>query len=418
MTKKNDIVVQDAGQPLANRSRSQDVAEINEDGAIPMEPTRPAPSQVYQVREYRRRRRWGAPLTFLLLVLLPTVLAGYYYFKVATPQYVSAMQFGVRSADAARNDATPIFNGMAAASQIGLDSYMILEFVKSREMVDYLSSKMDFDKLFKGDHIDQWSALPDAASIEQKVKYWQKHIKPFFDLTTGAIYVEVRTFKPEDSQKVAEMILERATRLVNDMSQQIRDDALRSAKQEVEAAEERLRKSLAAVQTFRDSASRINPEKEADSRLQAVQAMRSEITRAKAQLAVQKSYLSSKSPAVVATERQIKALSDELEQMQSQITNENAASSDPALSQDIGKFDALALEQKFAEQYYANTMTSLERAKLQAERQVSYLAVFVRPTLAGSSTYPDPIQSTLIAFAACLGLWVLGLILFTSIREK
>ena len=376
-------------------------------------------ASAFQVTQRPRRRKWGAFLGFLLLVAAPTAAIAYYTLEVATPQFESEFQFGVRSADAARNDATAIFNGMAAASQIGLDSYMIVEFIKSRAMLDHLSSKMDFAATFGDPKIDEWARLKAGATIEEKLEYWRSLVEPYFDLTTGAIYVRVRAFDAENARKIGDIILDRATQLVNEMSQQIRDDALRTANKEVANAETRLKQAVSAVQAFRDTSSRIDPAKEADAGLSSTKTLSDEIARLKAQLAVQRSYLSNRSPAVVASERRIKALEAELASLRNTLTSDtpaNAGSS--ALSQDIGAFSTLTLEQRFAEEHYSSALTILNRAKLTAEQQVSYLAVFVKPTVPSSSTYPDPVRFTLIAFAACLGLWLFLLILFKSIRDR
>jgi capsular polysaccharide transport system permease protein len=420
MLKRNTKAVQPGTARPAPRIQyaKRDVAVIDdEQNVTQLELPRTVSKEAFVVTELPRRRRWGAPLAFLLMVLLPSVAAGYYFFKLATPQYVSEFHFGVRSADAAKNDATTIFQGMAAASQIGLDSYMVVEFIKSRSMLEVLEKEMDFRQIFGAETVDWLSRLPAEASAEQKVKYWQKHVEPYFDLTTGSVSVRVRTFTPEDSQKIADLILARSQRLVNETSQNARNDAMKIAQTEVERAEVRMTKAVQAVQAFRNAAGSINPTKEAESSLRGVEAVQEELTRAKAQLAVQQSYLAAKSPAVVATKRRIEALSAQMESLKSAITS-SGTDNKSALSEDIGKFDTLTLEQKFAEEHYTSALASLERAKLQAERQVSYLSVFIRPTLATSSTYPDPYQSTLIAFISALGLWLLGLILVRSIRDK
>ena len=379
----------------------------------------PHTSSTFQVNQRPRRRRWGSLVGFVLLVAVPTAAISYYSWRIATPQFVSEFQFGVRSADAARNDATAIFNGMAAASQIGLDSYMIVEFIKSRAMLDHLSSKMDFAATFGNTSIDEWARLKAGATIEEKLEYWRSMVEPYFDLTTGAIYVRVRAFDAEKARQIGDIILERATQLVNEMSQQIRDDALRTANKEVADSEQRLKQAVAAVQTFRDTSSRIDPTKEAEAGLSSTKSLNDEIARLKAQLAVQRSYLSSKSPAVVASERRIGAMEAELAALRKTLTSETPGSaSEPVLSQDIGAFSTLTLEQRFAEEYYSSALTTLNRAKITAEQQVSYLAVFVKPTVPSSSTYPDPVRFTLIAFAACMGLWLFLLILVRSIRDR
>jgi capsular polysaccharide transport system permease protein len=422
MLKRRDDFVKPGRAPIAPRmAQSETQITVIDNGKSVGEPRamQDARRDAFDIQEFPRRRRYGALLSFLLLVAVPTALAGFYYAKIATPQYVSESHFGVRSVDAAKNDATNIFQGMAAASQIGLDSYMVVEFIKSRAMLEFLESTTDLKQIYGVEAVDVLSRLPPDATAETRVKYWRKQVEPYFDLTTGSISLKVRTFDPQSTQKLGELILQRAEALVNETSQNARNGSMKLAQGEVDRAEERLKKSVAAIQGFRDVAGTINPNKEADAGMKGLENIQEEITRMKAQLSVQKSYLSDRSPAVVATERRLKALSTQMESLKAaRTTGGGSVQANTTLSADIGKFDTLSLEQKFAEEHYTSALAAMERAKLQAERQVSYLSIFIKPTVPSSSTYPDPYQNTLIAFAACLAAWILGFILLKSVREK
>ena len=368
---------------------------------------------VYEILPATRRRRWPAFVGFVACVVLPTLLASYYYIAVATPQYISEIRFGVRSADAVRNDATSIFQGMASASQIGLDSYMVVQFIKSREMVDLMRKQFDFNKMFAADHIDLLSRLQPDAQVEDVVKYWNKHVEPFFDLTTGSVTVGIKSFSPADSKALGDEIIARSEKLVNETSARARRDALATAEGEVARAETRMKSSLTKIQAFRDKNGRIDPSKEADGGLKGVQTLQEELTRTKAQLSVQKTYMNVSSPAVQATERRIKALADQIEELKGTLTSTDGLAGETSatgnsLSQDMGVFDELAVEQKFAEENYRAALETLEKARLQADRQISYLSVFVRPSIAESSTYPNAPQSILIAFVASFGVLALG----------
>ena len=44
-----------------------------------------------------RRRHWGIAASFLVLVVLPALLVGYYLFAIAADQYESRVGFAVRA---------------------------------------------------------------------------------------------------------------------------------------------------------------------------------------------------------------------------------------------------------------------------------------------------------------------------------
>lgn len=308
---------------------------------------------------------------------------------------------------------------MAAASQIGLDSYVVTQYMHSAPLVASLRSEFDFDQLFARDNIDPLSRLKAGAPSEQVLDYWNSHVDPFFDLTTGAVSVRVRAFTPKAAQDLANAIIKRSEKLVNDISARAREDAVRNARDEVGRAEMRLKDSLSAIRTFRDAQQRINPEKEADSQMLAIGRMREELAKANAEISVRNSYLAASSPTVRITRARIAALQEQIALAEKRLTTSQpvASSANNVLSADMGTFDVLESERRFAEDYYKATLTSLERAKATAEKQISYLAVFVQPSLPEDPLYPKVWQSILISACAAFGLWIFGLIVLRSIRD-
>ena len=366
------------------------------------------------------RKRLGL-LSFLAVVALPTLVSAWYFLAIASPQYVSEFRFGVRSGDASRNDATSIFQGMASASQIGLDSYVVVQYIQSAPLVASLRSEFDFNDLFMDQKIDRLSRLSKDAASEQVLDYWKGHVDPFFDLTTGSVSVRVRAFTPVAAQNLAKAIIAHSEKLVNQLSARAREDAVRNARDEVGRAETRLRDSLSAIRNFRDVQQRINPEKEADARMAAIGRMREELAKANAEISVrQSSSLAADSPTVRSTRARIQALQEQIALAERQLTTTQPANRDSTsnvLSADMGTFDVLESERRFAEDYYKATLTSLERARATADRQISYLAVFVAPSLPEDSLYPKIWQSILISALVAFGVWVFGLIVLRSIRD-
>ena len=403
----SSLVMRATGQQISSRQDSQ--------------PARtPSLAPVLTARPLRRGMRvYGKLLSFLAVVVLPTVMAAVYFIGFATPQYVSEFKFGVRSANALRNDATALFQGAAAASQIGLDSYVVTQFIKSRELVDAIRHEFDFTSLFGRPDIDPLARLDSRAQSETVQHYWDAMVDPFFDLTTGSVSVRVRAFAPLDAQNLAKSILVRSERLVNDLSLRSREDAVKHARDEVSRAEARLRQSLAAIRTFRDTQARINPEKEADNRMLALGRLRDELVKANAELSVRQNYVSGDSPTIKAINNRIKALKEQIAIAERELTNSGAVTAEPnvALSAVIGTYDVLESERRFAEDYYKTTLISLERSRAEADKQLSYLATFVQPTLPEEATYPRVLQSISIVLIAGFGLWIFGLIAVRSIRE-
>jgi capsular polysaccharide transport system permease protein len=366
-----------------------------------------------------RRRSWFKSTSFAVLVVLPTLLASVYFGHYASDQYVSETRFGVRSAEARGNDGSAIFQGMASASQIGLESNVVVQYAQSREIVDALQQKLDLRKMYSREGIDRFSQLDPKVSIEELVDYWRSKIDPFFDLTTGSISIRVKAFQAEDAQAIAAEVVSLSERLINDLSQRARSDTVKLAQEEIVKAENRLKKSRQAILEFRNKEQVINPTKQADASLELLSKLKDELSQESIALRTARASLSESSPTVKAILTRIKSLQVQIKETEALITpaGQNNESQNDALSSTIGDFDALETEQKFAEKYYDSSLESLQKAQTEANRQAIYLQVFVQPAKPEKALYPRRLQNIGLTLLASLGLWILVLLSVASIRD-
>lgn len=69
---------------------------------------------------------------------------------------------------------------------------------------------------------------------------------------------------------------------------------------------------------------------------------------------------------------------------------------DKSLNDLLSGFQALTLEEEFAQKQLTSAMTSLEAARVRADAQTQYVEAFQRPVLADESLYPRPVLFTFI----------------------
>jgi capsular polysaccharide transport system permease protein len=366
-------------------------------------------------RAGRANRRWSIAF-FVLMVVLPTITAAIYYGFAATSQYATEFQFGVRSADAQRNDATPIFQGMASASQIGLQSNIVVQYIKSREIVDAINRKIDLRGIFSKPAIDYASRLDAQAPIEDLVAYWKTKVEPYFDLTTGIISVRVKAFSADDALAIGNEIVSMSERLSDELSRKARADYVKSAQEQVNDAAAGLRKERQILLEFRDQELTLDPTKEADVARLSVAKLKEELARVRTDLKTAQARLSDGSPVMLNLRDRAKALQDMVQEAEAKLTGVEGRSSNP-VSRNFRGFEALETERVLAERFYEMALQSLQRAQFEAARQATYLEVFVRPALAERSLYPRRFTSTLVAALVAFGAWVLLLMIYYSVRE-
>jgi capsular polysaccharide transport system permease protein len=380
---------------------------------------RPRPSRgQYTITERPRRRKSRFKLwSFLTLVILPTIASIYYFGFAASNQYVSETRFGVRSAETRGNDASAIFQGMASASQIGLESNVVVQYAQSREIVDALQKSVDLRSAYSREGVDALAKLDPNVSIEELVDYWHGKIDPFFDLTTGSISVRVKAFTPKDAQRINLEVVRLSEALVNDMSRRAKSDTVQLATDEVSKAEKRLRKSREDILAFQNKQRVIDPTKQADSSLALVTKLRDQLAKLNVDLRTARANLSETAPTVKALINQINAQEAQIKQLDAQLTTAPSDTSGNSLSSTIEGFDALETERKLAEKYYDTTLETLQKAQVEANRQAIYLQVFVHPAEPQKALYPKRLQSIGLTLLACFGLWIFALLTVSSIRD-
>jgi capsular polysaccharide transport system permease protein len=364
----------------------------------------------------RQRRLPIGLLSFLLAVALPTALAAAYYLLLAADQYVAELRFGLRSADPPRGDPTAFLQGGAAASRLGLDSYVVVQYIGSRAAVDDLSRTLDLRAIFSVPQADFLARLRLPVPVEDLVAYWRNQIDAFFDATDGTIVVRARAFDPTDALALARGILAASERLVNDLSARARRDALRDCEDEVRRAEQRLSRALAQLRQFRDREGVIDPRKTAEATTALAGRLRDELVRTGSELSALKETMQDDAAPLKLLEARMRALEAQRRAVESEVTD-GEQSRKEALSRIMGAYEQLESERSFAETAYRHALESLDRARLDAARQHLYVADFVPPSLPEKPLYPRRLRSLGIVFLIAFATWAVGGLVIRSVRD-
>ena len=354
-------------------------------------------------------------LSFVAAVAVPAILAGVYYFLIAADQYVAEFRFALRTVEPVRVDPGSIL-GAAAPSPVGVDSYAVVQYIGSRDILDDLGKSLDLREMFSRPDADWLVRLQLPITIEELVRYWKGQVDAFFDVTNGTIVVRARAFTPDDALKLAQGILSSSERLVNDLSARARRDTLRSSEREVHRAERRLKTALARLSEFRDREGLIDPRKTADATQALAGRIRDDIVRAQTEMATVKHYMRADAPSVKMLEARIQSLQTQLRSVESEVTDSERSRSE-VLSRVMGSYERLESERSFAEKAYQHALEALDRSRLNADRQQVYIAGFVQPSLPEEALYPRRLHMVgLIAFL-CGAIWLIGAFIVHTVRE-
>jgi capsular polysaccharide transport system permease protein len=359
-------------------------------------------------------------LSFLIVVALPVLTAAIYYLAIAANQYVTEFRMTLRTVDAPRIEPMLLLGNEVTHSTAATESQIVTQYIGSRAIVDELDPTLDLRRLFSPSEADWWARLRLPASIEQLVYYWKGQVDPFYDTSTGTIIARVRAFSPQASLRLAQAIVASSEKLINDLSVRSRRDAVGQAESEVAAAETRLKAALLAIRDFRDKEGMIDPGKAAEATATLSTKLRDDLLKANAELATLKTYMHDDAPSVRVLKARIRALETQQHGLAREMTGNPAPlapSATPTLSQELGSYEPLEAERKFAEAAYQHALESLDRARDDANRQHIYIQSFVPPSLPETALYPHRWRSlgtvALVAFA----IWAIGGLAVQSIRD-
>lgn len=365
---------------------------------------------------FQRRRHSLGWLSFLIIVVLPVGLAAVYYFAIAADQYVAEFRFGLRSAEPVRPEPGTLFQTGLSPTQIGLDSYVVAQYIASRAAVEDLGKTLDLRKMFSSDKADRLARLDSTVPIEELAAYWRRQVDAFFDPTNGTIVVRARAFSPQDALLLARGILTASERLVNGLSARARRDTVRDSEKEVGKAESRLTTALSKLRDFRDREGLIDPHRAANSDESLDARVRDELVRADTELSILKEYMQSDAAPLKLLEARIQSLQAQRRAVASELTDSRKASAQ-ALSREMGAYEELEGERRFAENAYQHALEALDRARIAADRQEMYIADFVPPRLPEEPLYPRRLRSLATVFLIAFGLWAIGGLILKSVRD-
>jgi capsular polysaccharide transport system permease protein len=355
-------------------------------------------------------------VSFMVVVLMPAMVAAAYFFAVAADQYVAEFRFTLSTAEPTRLDPLSLLAGTAASSPVAAESQILVQYIASRAMVDETDAALDLRRLFSPPQADWWARPPQPASVEELVHYWKGQVDPFYDPASGSVAVRVRAFAPDDALRLAQTIVAACERLVNELSSRARRDALHHAEAELVQAESRLKSVLAEMRAFRDREGLIDPARTAETTGLLSARLRDELVRAKSEVATLKAYMRDDAPTVKVLKARIRSLEAQRTSLARELTDPDPARPD-TLSRVLGSYEQLESERKFAEASYQLALRGLDQARANADRQHVFIASFIPPRLPEEALYPRRWRMLGTVMLIAVALWAIGGLAAQSVRD-
>ncbi|MFV0476118.1 MAG: sugar transporter [Pikeienuella sp.] len=395
-------------KPLAGQGGGQGPGRIV--ARRPGPPRRP----LGQTRARFRFRHWLLVVSFALLVALPSIYANWYLHFRAADQYASQLAFTIQSEDGPALSALGALFGGGAAGGSADDAEVLYGFIQSQNLVEKLQEELDLRTIFnKPKESDWWFSLGDDLSIEELTDYWKSMVLVSFN--AGIVEVEVRAFDPQDARDIARAVLTDSTALINRLSAEAREDAVRDSQLYLTEAADKLREVRLRLSELRMEEQRVDPTLDVSAMMLRIGELEGALTTEQLKLAELRQFAAAGDSRVVTAERRIRSLEAAIAEERSRLASNGDGD---ALAAAVGKFEALSVERELAEQAYGIALASFETAKSEARRQQRYLSAHVAPTLAETPEYPERYILGGLSFLFLFMGWVVLVMIAYNVKDR
>ena len=364
-----------------------------------------------------RTRHWALLASFFLFVVLPGAFSIAYLYLRAADQYHSVVGFSVRSEDA--SSPLELLGAFTTGSESGAnDADILVEYVNSQQIVEEIMAELDLVEIYNKAPDDFVFTLGTEPTIEDVHWYWEWMLSVSYDSGTQILEIETRAFTPEDAHAVAQAIVRKCAALVNALSIEARNDAIRFAKQDLNEAEQRLRSARRKLREFRDLKQLVDPTADLEQRMTLISALEMRLIEAITEKDILEAYAQTGDTRLQRLERQIAVIRQRIDEERAELGTGTTGDEAELFSSVVGTFEELMIDREFAEQAYAAVLASYEEARSEARRTHRYLATHIGPTRSQEALYPRRLLLSFVGVLFLLTFWLVLVLIAYNARDR
>lgn len=407
--------------PRNRRGKGTEIAPIAPGSLPPRDSSsedRRAAEMIRIQRDMAKRRRRRLLMMFARLavfVALPTLIAGWYYFRIATPLYSTISQFQIQQAEkASAGGLGGLFSGTQLATNP--DSVSVQSYLSSRDAMLRLDADLGFKQAFQDPAVDPILRLAPDATNEQTYKVYRNSVKIGYDPTEGVINMEVIAPDPKLSEEFSLALIKYAEGQVDQMTARLRADQMEGAVQTYEDAEKKVLEAQRRVLDLQQKLGVLDPLAESTVVMGQISALEAQLAQKRLELGQLLANTSPNQSRVAATRGDITRLEAMLAETRAQLTEGDATR---------GSLAAIAGEIRIAEsdlltrqELLAAAAAQMESARIEANKQVRYLSLSISPVPPDEATYPKAFQNTIVALLLFSGIYLMLSLTASILREQ
>ncbi|MBL4917108.1 capsule biosynthesis protein [Szabonella alba] len=367
----------------------------------------------------KRRRRRSALLMARLFffVFLPTLLTGWYYYMVATPLYATYSEFVIQQSQAP-NAAAGGLGGLLQGSPLATsqDSIAVQGYLQSRDAMLRLDADHGFRAHFSDPSIDPIQRLDADSTLEQAYAIYKKNVQISYDPTEGIVKMEVIAATPEKAEEFAAALIGYAEGQVDQLTQRLREDQMRGAREAFDGAEEQMLTAQRRVVELQEQFQVLSSEVEVTLLTSQITQLESLLTQDRLSLQQMQSNPTPNAARMEPLQRRIATLESEIALLRSKLTEDSEGGVSIARVQ--SELLVAQADVQTRQMMLAQSLQAMEGARAEANRQVRYLSLSVSPVVPEQAAYPRAFEYTLVALLIFAGIYLIISMTAAILREQ
>ena len=363
----------------------------------------------------RRRKTMLLAARLFVFVLLPTFLAGIYYYTIATPFYSTKSEFVIQQAEAP--SASGLSGLMRGTPMAGAqDSITVQGYLQSQDAMQRLDAELGFRARFSDAAIDPIQRLDPNASNSAAYKVYRRNVKISYDPTEGLIKMEVIAADPEFSAAMSKKLIGFAEEVVDQMTTRVREDQMQGATARYDQAEKELDAANQHVVELQEKYQVLSSEVEVSLITGQISQLETQMTQDKLSLAQMESNETPNLARMEPLKRRIATLTEEIGILRSKLTTDGA--SGLSLAKIQSQLIVAQADVQTRQLLLSQSLAALETSRTEANRQTRYLLMSVNPIVPDEAAYPRAFENTLVVMLIFAGIYLMLSMTVAILREQ
>ncbi len=326
-------------------------------------------------------------ISFRVALLIVVLIVSSYLLFFQADRYASTAKLVVRQLANFESSSLSLSNILSGNVGKSDDSSIIIEYIRSREMMQYLDEKLDLRRLFSRKEADVFSSMSSDADEDSLYSFYLQFVKAKTSNDSPIINLEVQGFNSDDAEEIAELIIKQSESFINKISKDTARQQLDFIRKEVVISEENILSAQEDLQKIQEKFNAPDPSAEVLSTVTLISELEKKLSFNRIDLN-KINASQSDSTAAKNIESEIKAIDDEIQKQKQRIIKTG--------SEDIAENMNMLFEYKnserkldFAVDAHKAALAAQEKVRTTSAQNLKKLVVITGPTTESEARYPN-----------------------------